>query len=121
MKERKNRPHYNQEFKTFNSEQSCIDVFSKVESLFLEKFFRYNLTDYISDTFAHLEEDLLCRKVQHRQLKQLSSQSFLLKRSITPSELEQRLNNLYTAKGKMNNNEDFSFAIKLLFSNLPPT
>lgn len=30
MKEKRNKPRYNAEFKTFNSEQSCIDVFSKV-------------------------------------------------------------------------------------------
>lgn len=35
MKEKRVKPRYNAEFKTFNSEQSCIDVFSKVESLFL--------------------------------------------------------------------------------------
>lgn len=36
------------DIKTGNSQLSDIDLFSKLEASFLEKFFKYNLTDYFS-------------------------------------------------------------------------
>lgn len=36
------------DIKTGNSQQSDIDLFSKLEASFLEKFFKYNLSDYFS-------------------------------------------------------------------------
>ena len=54
------------EIKTQISQQSNIDVFSKLEVSFLEKFFNYNLNDYFPDLFANFYEDLLERKVSNR-------------------------------------------------------
>ena len=54
------------DIKTQISQQSNIDVFSKLEVSFLEKFFNYNLNDYFPDLFSNFYEDLLERKVSNR-------------------------------------------------------
>ena len=100
MKEKRNKHRYNAEFKTFNSEQSCIDIFSKVESLFLEKFFRYNLADYFNDQLSNVEEGLFLKKLKQKQIKQLASECFLTKTPLHLPEFEQKVNNFYSSKSE---------------------
>ena len=66
------------EIKTLNSQQSDIDLFSKLEVNFLEKFYRYNLSDYFSDILSNLFEDVLEKKVASKSEKLLSSSFYLV-------------------------------------------
>lgn len=43
---------------------SNIDIFSKLESSFLEKFFKYNLSDYFEQYFVNLYEGLFDKKIR---------------------------------------------------------
>ena len=52
------------DIKTLRSELSNIDIFSKLEASFLEKFFKYNLTDYFHQFFASIFEELAERKTK---------------------------------------------------------
>lgn len=65
------------DFKTWNSQQSDIDLFSKLETSFLEKFFRYNLSDYFSEYFTNIYEDVLDRKINVKSEKALASSLFV--------------------------------------------
>lgn len=49
--------------KTQRSEISNIDIFSKLESSFLEKFFKYNLNDYFEQHFVNLYEGVFDKKI----------------------------------------------------------
>lgn len=71
------RPEQPGEIKTLNSQQSDIDLFSKLEVNFLEKFFRYNLSDYSSDLISNLYEDILEKKVASKAEKSLATSFFI--------------------------------------------
>jgi hypothetical protein len=75
------------EIQTGNGEHSDIDLFSKLESTFLEKFFKYNLTDYFPALFTNLYEDHFDRKVNIKQEKNLISSLLISKAPIKVSEL----------------------------------
>lgn len=66
-----------------------------MESLFLEKFYRYNLSDYFQDAFINVEEDIFIKKIKNKQLRQLASETFLTKAPIQVEQLVQRMNNFY--------------------------
>lgn len=68
------------DFKTGNSQQSDIDLFSKLETSFLEKFFKYNLSDYFSEYFANIYEDIFERKIGLKSEKALASSLFVANR-----------------------------------------
>lgn len=51
------------EIKTQRSEFSNIDMFSKLESSFLEKFFKYNLNDYFQDSLSNIYENVFDKKL----------------------------------------------------------
>lgn len=43
---------------------SNIDMFSKLESSFLEKYFKYNLNDYFNTHLVNIYEDVLDKKIR---------------------------------------------------------
>lgn len=72
-----------------------MDTFSKLEAIFLEKFFRFNISDYFYDSLLSLEEDTHLRKLRSKQLKQLASVTFVAQRAFSAQQFGERLDGFY--------------------------
>jgi hypothetical protein len=92
---KKKEQRYRVDQRTLSREASCVDTFSKLEALFLEKFFRFNLSDYFSDTLISLEDHLRLKRLKNRQLKQLAAVAFVAQAPLTASTFAQRLDCFY--------------------------
>lgn len=114
------------DIKTLRSELSNIDIFSKLEAGFLEKFFKYNLTDYFHLNFANILEELadrksrkhasdqhLCSKIE----KHLASSLFMVAKRITVQEFEQNLQKFYAERSASVSKNELPFAFKLKYHN----
>jgi hypothetical protein len=62
-----------------NSQQSDIDRFIRLENSFLEKFFKYNLTDYFGNLFENVFESINHKKIIDRNTKVLTASLFFAK------------------------------------------
>ena len=63
---------FEREIKTFNSQRSETDVLSRLETSFLEKFFKYNINDYFPNYLTNLHEDILDKKAQNKRERVLA-------------------------------------------------
>lgn len=72
-----------------------MDAFSKLDAFFLEKFFRYNLTDHFSDLLLSLEDALSLRKIRSKHLKQLSSLCYIAQGPLSIAKLTHRIDWFY--------------------------
>lgn len=79
------------EIKTQISQQSNIDLFSKLEVNFLEKFFKYNLGDYFPDLLSNIYEDVLEKKVPQKAEKNLCANLFQTNSSFLVEEFENKV------------------------------
>ncbi len=66
----------------------------------MEKFFRYNLCDFFTDTLSNVEEDLFGKRIKNKQIKQLASQTFLTKAQLPLSEFTSKVNEFYSSRSK---------------------
>ncbi len=64
------------ELKTWNSQQSDIDLFSKLQNNFLEKFFRLNLIDYFDDMLINIPQIQPLKKINNKNTKSLLNHLF---------------------------------------------
>ena len=109
------------EIETLNTQKSDIDVFSRLEVTFLEKFFRYNLNDYFSDALINVYEDVLQRKVSSKMEKAMSIPFFRSMDNFYVEEFEQRIDKFYRSKSKSIQDGDLPYALNLKYCNCTPT
>lgn len=61
-----NKPDAIVDIRSGDNQLSDIDIFSKLECSFLEKFFNYNISDYFHDSLINVYEDSLERKTSSK-------------------------------------------------------
>ena len=79
------------EVKTWNSQQSDVDPFSKLENAFLEKFFKYLLTDTHEDSLTYLYEHTFKKKQPDKTLRHLAATLFLTNRPTNLGDVMRRV------------------------------
>lgn len=104
------------DFKTGNSQMSDVDLFSKLEASFLEKFFKYNISDYFSELFINAYEDVFNCKASKSE-KGLLSSLFIANKDFQVVELEGTIDKFYRLKSKSFEEKQLPHAFKLLFCN----
>ena len=80
---------------SFYCEQSCADAFCKVETSFLEKFFRYNIADYFKDWLVSIEEQPYNCKITDRQSKTLLAHAFQAQSAFRVAQLNSKIYDFY--------------------------
>ena len=91
-----------------------------MESGFLEKYFRYNLSDYFGGMLQNVYEDVFDKKVYHKPAKMLSSQLFICQRHLLVEEFEKNIEQFYKSNSKTIESNELPYAFKLVFCNYYP-
>ena len=95
MKEKGKRGKAWEQIHSFYCEQSCADAFCKVETSFLEKFFRYNIADYFKEWLVSIEEQPYYRKIKDKQSKTLLTHAFQAQSAIQVAKLNSKIYDFY--------------------------
>lgn len=107
------------DIKTGNSQQSDIDLFSKLEASFLEKFFKYNLSDYFSQIFSNLYQDAFDKKINSKLEKALAISLFVSNKTFSVGQFSIKIQNFYHSKSKSLSEGHLPFGFKKLYCNNP--
>lgn len=93
---------------------SAIDPLLRLESHFLQRFFRWNLVDHFHEAFLSLEEDLLDRRPRGKHLRDLSAEIFTTRKDLNINEFAKKIDQFYRI-----NSRELPNSFRLLYSNAP--
>lgn len=112
MEPRRSVPRQPDKLLPAHPQSTTIDILSKVESLFLQRFFRENLADHFHALLLSLEEELLNHRPKAKHLRELSSEIFLTRTHLNVDQFTQKVDLFYRL-----NTRQLPHSFRLLFSN----
>ena len=108
------------DLKTSHSQESEIDVFTRLETNFFEKYVRYTLTDHFNRYLRNVYEEQYYKKLSYKDSKTIATSLYEVVGNFLLEELTGSIQQFFKEKSIAVATGEFPTAIKFLYSNRTP-